>query len=130
MRPMRIEPKDTALVTGASRGIGRALSVELARRGVRLGLLARGREALEALAAELPESPAGPHLPLAADVTKRGQVQRAIERFAKRAGRIDLLVANAGTVHYAPIADQEWEHAEAMVSTNVLGVLHPVKAAL
>jgi short-subunit dehydrogenase len=130
MRPMRIEPRDTALVTGASRGIGRALSVELAGRGVRLGLLARGREPLEALAAELPESPAGPHLPLAADVTKRGQVQRAIDRFAKRAGKIDLLVANAGALHYAPLADQRWEDAEAMVSTNVLGVLNTVKAVL
>ncbi len=127
---MRIEPGTTALITGASRGIGRALSIELAARGCRLGLMARGREAVEELAAELPESRAGAHVPLQADVTKKGQVERAIDRFAKNAERIDLLVVNAGILHYAPFVDQEIEEAERMVETNVLGTLYTVKAAL
>ncbi len=127
---MRIEPGTTALITGASRGVGAALAGALAARGARLGLLARGKEALAELAERLPESPAGPHVALAADVAKRGQVQRAVERFVRRAGSLDLLVANAGVLEYAPFADQELESAERMVEVNCLGVLYTLKAAL
>jgi short-subunit dehydrogenase len=125
-----IEPGTRAVVTGASRGVGRALCVALARRGARLGLLARGREALEELAAELPEGRGGSHIVLAADIAKRGEVKRALDRFAKRAQGLDLLVANAGVLHYAPFADQDIDEAEQMVRVNVLGTLYTVKAAL
>ena len=127
---MLIEPGTRAVVTGASRGVGRALCVALARRGARLGLLARGREALEELAAELPEGRGGSHIVLAADIAKRGEVKRALDRFAKRAQGLDLLVANAGVLHYAPFADQDIDEAEQMVRVNVLGTLYTVKAAL
>jgi NADP-dependent 3-hydroxy acid dehydrogenase YdfG len=92
--------------------------------------MARGKEGLEELSAQLPEGPAGPHLVLAADVTKRGQVQRAIDRFAKRAGGPDLLIANAGVIHYAPFVEQGIEDMEAMVATNVFGTVYTVRAAL
>ena len=75
---MRIEPGTRAIVTGASRGIGSALCLALASRGARLGLVARDRERLEEVVEQLPESPAGPHLALVADVSKRSQVQRAV----------------------------------------------------
>ncbi|HYX77769.1 MAG TPA: SDR family NAD(P)-dependent oxidoreductase [Solirubrobacterales bacterium] len=127
---MLIEPGTRAVVTGASRGVGRALCVALARRGARLGLLARGREALEELAAELPEGRGGSHIVLAADIAKRGEVKRALDRFAKRAQGLDLLVANAGVLHYAPFPDQDIDEAEQMVRVNVLGTLYTVKAAL
>jgi NADP-dependent 3-hydroxy acid dehydrogenase YdfG len=127
---VRIEPGTRALVTGASRGIGRALAQALAGRGARLGLIARGREALEELAGSLPPPPEGEHLALAADVSKRGELTRAIDRFAKRAGGIELLAVNAGIVRYAPLADQPIEDAEAMVRANVLGALYTVHAAL
>ena len=118
---MRIEPGTRAIVTGASRGIGRALCLALASRGARLGLVARDRERLEEVVERLPESPAGPHLALVADVAKRGQVQRAIDRFAKRAEGLELAVANAGIAHYGPFVDTEIERAEEMVRINVLG---------
>lgn len=127
---MRIERGTRAVVTGASRGIGRALSEELARRGARLGLIARGKEALAELAAELPASPDGPHMTAVADVSKRGQTSRAIDRLAKRLDGIDLLAANAGVLHYAPFTAQDIEDAEGMVHTNVFGTLYTVKAAL
>ena len=127
---MRIERGTRAIVTGASRGIGRALGMELARRGARLGLMARGKEGLEELAKELPASPAGPHVTAVADVSKWGQTSRAIDRLAKRLDRIDLLAANAGVLHYSPFADQDLEDAERMVQTNVFGTLYTVKASL
>jgi short-subunit dehydrogenase len=127
---VRIQPGTRAIVTGASRGIGRALSTELARRGARLGLMARGKEGLEGLAKELPASPAGPHVTAVADVSKWGQTSRAIDRLAKRIEGIDLLAVNAGVLHYSPFADQDLEDAEQMVQVNVFGTLYTVKASL
>lgn len=127
---MRIEPGTRAIVTGASRGIGRALCEALAARGAQLGLLARGRDGLEELAAELPADADRPHVVLAADVGRRSQVAKAIERFVKRAGGLDLLVANAGIAHYGPFADVEAEKAEEMVRINVLGTMYTVEAGL
>lgn len=123
---MRIEGGMTAIVTGASAGIGRSLATELAGRGVRVGLLARGRDRLEELAATLP----GEHLPLIADVARREEVAGAIDSFAERCGAPDLLFANAGIAHYGPFADAELELAEEMVSVNVSGTLYTVGAAL
>jgi short-subunit dehydrogenase len=127
---VRIETGTRAVVTGASRGVGRALSEELARRGARLGLMARGKEGLEQFLDELPERPDGPHVSAVADVSKWGQTSRAIDRLAKHLGGIDLLVANAGVLHYGPFIEQDIEQAEAMVNVNVFGPLYTVKAAL
>lgn len=127
---MRIEPGTRAIITGASRGIGRALAVELASRAARLGLIARGKERLEQVVGDLPPPAEGEHLALAADVGRRSQVERAIQRFAKGAGGLDLLVANAGIAHYAPLGAVETEQAEEMVKVNVLGLIHTVRAGL
>jgi short-subunit dehydrogenase len=124
---VKVQPGMTAIVTGASRGIGRALARELASRGVRVGLLARGREALDEAAEKLPGED---HIALAADVGKRREVERAIERFAKRAEGIDILAANAGIAHYGRFADTDVERAEEMVKVNVLGTIYAVHAAL
>jgi short-subunit dehydrogenase len=127
---VRIKPGTRAVVTGASRGIGRALSAELARRGARLGLMARGKGGLEEAAAELPVAPEGDHVTAVADVSKWGQTSRAIDRLAKRLEGIDLLVVNAGVLHYSPLMEQELSDAEEMVRVNVFGTLYTVKAAL
>jgi short-subunit dehydrogenase len=79
----------TALLTGATGGLGRAIAKALAERGVKLALSARKREALEALAAELPGDG---HRVLPADLAESG----AAEKLAAEAGPVDLLVANAG----------------------------------
>jgi short-subunit dehydrogenase len=127
---VRIQRGTRAVITGASRGIGRALSEELARRGARLGLIARGKEGLEALAGELPESADGDHVTAVADVSKWGQTSRAVDRLAKRLGGIDIVVANAGVLDYAPFLEQELEEAERMINVNVFGTLYTMRAAL
>ena len=127
---MRIQRGTRVVITGASRGIGRALSAELAGRGARLGLIARGKEGLEELAGELPDTPDGPHVTAVADVSKWGQTSRAIDRLAKNLGGIDLLVANAGVLDYAPFLEQELEEAERMVHVNVFGTMYTLRAAL
>jgi uncharacterized protein len=121
---VRIDAGTRALVTGASRGIGLATSRLLAQRGATLGMVARGEEELRSRAEELGAS-AHP-----ADVSDRESIGAAVQAFAEHAGGIDLLVANAGIVRYAPFADQPIEDAEQMVRINLLGTIYTVKAAL
>lgn len=107
-----------ALVTGAGSGIGRALSVELARRGARPILLGRTASALEATRSRLaaPEAAAILCLDLA-DAGARGEIA---ERVAALGGGLDLLVNNAGVVDAAPLARQEEEAWRRMVEVNLL----------
>jgi short-subunit dehydrogenase len=115
-----------AVVTGASRGIGRAIAKALAARGATVGLAARSTPELEKLAAQLP----GSHHALTCDVALPASVATAIEDFALAAGGLDLLVANAGIAHYEPIAEQSLQHIEDMTNVNWLGTVYTVKAAL
>lgn len=120
---MNIGPGTRALVTGASRGIGRALAERLAARGAVVGLAARTTREVEALADALP----GEHVVLGdTDVSDRASVEAAVARF----GRIDLVVANAGIAHYEPFAEQPPERFEAMSAVNWLGTLYTVSSAL
>jgi short-subunit dehydrogenase len=115
-----------AVVTGASRGIGRAIARELASRGATVGLAARSTADLEALAAELP----GSHHVLTCDVALKSSIATAIEDFAGAAGGLDVLVANAGIAHYEPVAEQALERIEDMTNVNWLGTVYTVKAGL
>jgi short-subunit dehydrogenase len=123
---MRIDSSTRALVTGASRGIGRATARALAARGARVGLVARGEEELNALAEEIGER-ASAH---PADVADREAIERAMAGFAEEAGGLDVAVANAGIARYAPFTEQDPDDAERMVLVNVLGTINTVRAAL
>ena len=123
---MVIDATTRALVTGASRGIGRELARARAARGAAVGVLARSRGELDALAAEL-----GPRaISLPADAGDRAQVEAAVECFVAEAGGLDLVVANAGIAHYGPLLAQDVEKLEAMTRVNWLGTVYTVKATL
>jgi short-subunit dehydrogenase len=123
---MQVAPGTRAFVTGASRGIGRALAGALAARGATLGLAARSTDELAALAAELP----GEHHVLECDVADAGSTQAALDGFAQRAGGLELLVANAGITHYGPFRDQPLDKALQMSQVNWHGTLHTVHFGL
>ena len=123
---MDLGEETRALITGASRGIGRAIALALDARGVRLGLVARDPAGLEELAASLTGEP----ILLAADISKRAEIEAAVDGFVEASGGLDLLVANAGIAHYGPFADMPAELVEQMLATNVLGTVLTVKAGL
>lgn len=111
------------LVTGAGRGIGRAIAAAFAARGCAVGLVARSAGEVERLAAELPGDG---HVPLAADVSDREEVRLAVERF----GACDVVVANAGIADYHPFQQTGLDLAERMTRVNWLGTLYTVAPAL
>jgi NAD(P)-dependent dehydrogenase (short-subunit alcohol dehydrogenase family) len=101
----------TALVTGATQGIGRATALLLAREGARVALVARGLEGLERCAGEI-EAGKGDALPLQADVTKVGDLEKVVKTVAERWGGLDILVNNAGTSmrgEFEKVDDAMWQ---------------------
>jgi short-subunit dehydrogenase len=123
MAAVQLAPGTRVLVTGASRGIGQAIARAFAKRGCTLGLVARNREPLEALADELPGDG---HAALVGDVADPDSIGRAISEF----GEVDVLVANAGITHYRPFAELPLDEARQMNDVNWLGTIHTVSAAL
>ena len=84
------------LVSGASRGIGRAIALSLAREGARVAAVARGEQDLAALLPELHAAGGGPHATIIADVLRADGATFAVESCAALLGGIDVVVANVG----------------------------------
>ena len=116
----------TVVVTGASRGIGRAVALQAARRGARVGLIARSGAQLEDVLGAI----GGAGVVAVADIADRDQVDDAIRSIEAKLGGIDILVANAGIGAYGPFADLDVEEIERLVQVNVLGTVYPIKAVL
>jgi short-subunit dehydrogenase len=116
-----------AILTGASSGIGHALARELSRRGYELALLARRRELLEELAAELPSKA----IPIACDVTDLASVREAVHSAQEQlGGAFDLAVANAGISIPGHATKFVVEDAEAILRVNVIGMLYLFDAVI
>ncbi len=116
-------------ITGASSGIGRALSVELGRRGAGVGLLARRAETLRELADEV-EKAGGRALALPADVRDADAVRRAADELRARFNRVDVMVANAGIVPTTHVLDLRPDDLADVMSVNVVGAANSVTAVL
>jgi short-subunit dehydrogenase len=128
MRPVRFEGQ-TVFITGASAGIGAALARRFAAEGARLILTARRVEKLREVAASLKLSDARVQLH-ACDVTKDGELETTIERVTRDAGRIDVVVANAGFGVAGDFERLTLDDYRRQFETNVFGVLRTVRATL
>jgi NADP-dependent 3-hydroxy acid dehydrogenase YdfG len=115
-----------ALVTGASSGIGEATARALAELGAAVALVARRKERLEKLAAEISSRT----LVLETDVTQRDQAFAAVERTVAELGRLDTVINNAGVMLLGPIVGAPIEEWERMVHLNLLGLLYTAHASL
>lgn len=116
----------TALVTGASSGIGAALARALAGRGARVALLARREERLREVAGEI-ENGGGAALVVTADLTRDDAVPEAVERVRGEWGRIDVLVNNAGAGLVSPLEETPPDEALALFDLNVVGMLRTLR---
>ncbi|MGK7908834.1 MAG: SDR family NAD(P)-dependent oxidoreductase [Synechococcus sp.] len=112
----------TALVTGASKGIGRAISLELARNGIkRLVLVARNRERLAETASEV-EALGAEAIPLSLELARVVDVDIEIAQAWRDYGPIHLLVNSAGVAHQTPFLQAQTPQMQAELSTNLMGV--------
>jgi short-subunit dehydrogenase len=117
------------LITGASSGIGEALARQCARDGAHLVLTARRVERLANLASEL-EALGAQALPVACDVTRDGDLERAVAAAMERFGRIDVAVANAGFGVAGNFERLSIDDYRRQFETNFFGVLRTAKACL
>ena len=115
-----------AVVTGGSRGIGRAIARTLAARGASVVITGRDERHLEAAARDLPDTIQA----VRADVSKPDDAARAIERAVRTFGGLDVLVNNAGVGVFANVAEMTIAQWHQVIDTNLSGVFYCTHAAL
>jgi short-subunit dehydrogenase len=125
---MRVKGK-TAIVTGASSGIGRETARELARQGANIVLASRNRDALELLAFDIAGADARV-LVVPTDVTDRLAVEALVRRTVEEFGSIDVLVNNAGIGLMAPIVGGSVENMRRLFDVNFWGAVHCIQSAV
>ena len=117
-----------ALVTGASRGIGRAVALKLASEGAKVALNFAGNEAAANSVRQEVEAAGGQAILVKADVSDEAAVQQMVQTTADAFGRIDILVNNAGITRDGLLARMKEEDWDAVLSTNLKGVFLTTKA--
>jgi 3-oxoacyl-[acyl-carrier protein] reductase len=115
-----------ALVTGASRGLGKAIALALASEGASIAAVARGEEALQETV-EAIRATGGVAEPYALDVADEAAVEAAVEKIAARFQHIDILVNNAGVTRDGLLMRMKSEDWDAVLSTNLKGAFHLTK---
>jgi 3-oxoacyl-[acyl-carrier protein] reductase len=119
----------TALVTGASQGIGRACALVLAKKGARVALAARSMDKLEAVAAEIVAAGGQAH-PFAMDVSDEASIQSAAKAALGQFGTIDILVNNAGITRDTLLLRMKRPDWDAVLTTNLTGAFLMTQAVL
>jgi NAD(P)-dependent dehydrogenase (short-subunit alcohol dehydrogenase family) len=109
----------TAVVTGANRGIGRAVASSLAEAGAQVVLSGRDKAAIAAVARDIEGV-----VPMQCDVSDACQVEALVNTTVERHGALDIMVANAGIARVSSIADMPLEQWREVVATNLSGVFY------
>jgi short-subunit dehydrogenase len=122
--------KKAALITGASSGIGEELGWQLAQAGATVTLAARRQALMQKLADRVVASGKRKPLIVECDVTKDGDLERAVAETVREFGRLDVVFANAGFGVAGPMKDLSIEDYRRQFETNVFGVLRTIYAAL
>lgn len=125
---MLFEPK-VAIVTGASKGIGRTTAIALASHGTAVSLAARSADVLDEVEKEVREA-GGTATAIPCDVSDADEVREMVEETTQRLGTVDLLVNNAGVVHRGTVVEMDeaaWDH---VLDINLKGAFLCTKAVL
>jgi len=118
-----------AIITGAGRGIGRAIAIALASEGVNVGLLARSEEHLQEVVKEA-EAQGVKAVFATADVSSNDEVTKAIHSLTSELGTVDILINNAGIAKFGKFMDLEVEEWEKIIQVNLMGVYYVTRAVL
>ena len=119
-----------ALVTGGSKGIGKAVARGLAEEGAKVAICARTKHELNATAGELQKVTGGEIFAVAGDLTKEAPVQKIVDATIEHFGRIDILVNNAGGAPGGLILDLKEEDWERAIQLKFMGYVRCMKAVL
>jgi short-subunit dehydrogenase len=125
---MRLEGR-TAIITGASSGIGQATAAQLADSNVNVVLASRNRKRLETLALDLVTLP-GRTLVVPTDVTERLSVEALVRKTVEEFGTVDILINNAGSGLFAPIAGGNPDNMRRLFDVNFWGAINCIQAAV
>ena len=120
---------ETVVITGASAGLGRATACEFGRRGARVGLLARGKDGLEAAKREVEEL-GGTAAVVPTDVADAAAVEKAAVVIEDQLGPIDIWVNNAMTSVFSPVREMKPDEYKRVTDVTYLGVVYGTMAAL
>ena len=124
---MRLKDK-TALITGGARGIGAATALLFANEGARIGIIDLQKEGLKRIS-EKARSEGFEIETFAGDITKKEAVEQAVNLFAQKCGRLDILINNAGVVIPRPFFEKTVEDWEKTLSVNLIGMFLCCQAA-
>lgn len=118
-----------AYITGGSKGIGFGVAKALLEQGMRVAITSRSEAAALAAAKELSSDPARV-LGIASQVADAASEQKAVEAVLDHFGQLDVVLANAGVGHFAPIEELSYEQWRETIDTNLTGVFNTVKASI
>lgn len=118
----------TALITGAGRGIGRAIALAYAQEGAAVALVARSEEEITAVAQEIKQA-GGQALPVRADVGRQNEVEEAVARAVEQFGRLDIMVNNAAIARPGDLVNDAFEAWNEVIQVNLYGAIYGARAA-
>ena len=118
-----------AIITGAGRGIGRAVALALAAEGVNVGLLAQSESTLKDVAKEV-EALGVKAAYATANVSAVNEVNEAIDSLTNELGQVDILINNAGIAKFGKFMELEVEEWEKIIQVNLMGVYYVTRAVL
>ncbi|AZK47877.1 3-ketoacyl-ACP reductase [Paenibacillus lentus] len=119
-----------AIITGAGKGIGKAIAEALAKEGVHLGLIARTTSDLETLQSELKKSYGIKVAIASADISDQAAAEQAVNTLVAELGGVDILINNAGIAKFGKLVEMDPKDWERIIQVNLMGTYYMTRAVL